>query len=222
VQSNYGGPTVVGESFSYFTILTYWGLAFYFLFASIHTFTYARHGTPALNRWPRLLQVLHSLFYTTIIVFPFLVTIVYWAYIYPGSWYPLRYDAWTNISQHAMNSLFALFEAFFTRTNPRPWMHLPFIILIMALYLGLAYLTKYTQGRYVYKFLNPSQGAGKTAGWILGIAAAIIIIFCIMKGLMWVRKLFTETKLGRTGKFHGGRPIGTGDVELEAVRMWEK
>jgi hypothetical protein len=121
-----------------------------------------------------------------------------------------------------MNSLFALFEAFLTRTNPRPWIHLPLIIIILALYLGLAYLTRYTQGYYVYGFLDPSKGAGRTAGYILGIAAGIIVVFLIVKGLMWMRKWFTETKLGRTGKFHDGRPLGTGDVELEAVRMWEK
>jgi hypothetical protein len=220
--SAYGGRAAAGQSFSYFTVLTYWGIAFYFLFASIHTFTYARHGTPALNRWPRLLQVLHSFFYTTIVTFPFLVTIVFWAILYVGPWYTREYDAWSNISQHAMNSLFALFEAFIPRTNPRPWIHLPFIILILALYLGLAYLTKATQGFYVYNFLNPAQGAGKTAGYILGIAAGIIVVFLIVKGLMWTRKWFTETKLGMTGKFHGGRSLGHGDVELEAVRVWEK
>jgi hypothetical protein len=222
VQAAYGGPTAAGQSFSYFTVLTYWGIAFYFLFASIHTFTYARHGTPALNRWPRLLQVLHSFFYTTIVTFPFLVTIVFWAILYVGPWYKDKYDAWSNISQHAMNSLFALFEAFIPRTNPRPWIHLPFIIVILALYLGLAYLTRATEGFYVYNFLNPAQGAGKTAGYILGIAAGIIVVFLIVKGLMWIRKWLTEKKLGMTGKFYGGRSIGHGDVELEAVRMWEK
>lgn len=59
-------------------------------------------------------------------------------------------------------------------------------------------------------------------GYILGIAAGIIVVFLIVKGLVWVRKWFTETKLGMTGKFHGGRALGHGDVELEAVRMWEK
>jgi hypothetical protein len=203
-------------------VLTYWGIAFYFLFASFHTFTYARYGTPALNRWPRLLQVLHSFFYTTIVTFPFLVTIVFWTILYVGPWYTDKYDAWSNISQHAMNSLFALFEAFIARTNPRPWIHLPFIVIILALYLGLAYLTKATEGFYVYNFLNPAQGAGKTAGYILGIAAGIIVVFVIVKGLTWTRKWFTEKKLGMTGKFHGGRSLGHGDVELEAVRMWEK
>ena len=68
----------VRQSFSYFTDITYWGLAFYFLFAAIHTFSYARTGSALLNSWPKALQVLHSIFYTTIVTFPFLVTSKPW------------------------------------------------------------------------------------------------------------------------------------------------
>jgi hypothetical protein len=91
------------------------------------------------------------------------------------------------------------------------------------MYLGLAYLTHYTQGIYVYSFLDPSGGhSARTAGYILGIAAGIIVIYLITKGLVALRKWVTEKKMGRTGKFHGGRSMGQGDAELEAVRMWEK
>jgi hypothetical protein len=197
-------------------------LAFYFLFASLHTFGYARHGTPMLNYWPRPLQVLHSIYYSSVVTYPFLVTIVYWGILYKGPWFPLRYNAWSNISQHAMNSLFCLFEIFFTRTNPPPWIHVLFLIIILALYLGLAYLTHYTEGFYVYSFLDPAGGKGKVIGYVFGILAAIIVIFCIVKLVIWGRKWLTEIKMGRTGKFHGGREMGHGDVELEAVRRWEK
>lgn len=70
-----------GESFSYFTNITYWGLAFYFLFAGYHTFQYARYGQAPLQKWPKILQFLHSLYYSTIVLFPFLVTAVYWLVI---------------------------------------------------------------------------------------------------------------------------------------------
>ncbi|KAK8908482.1 hypothetical protein QC760_002857 [Botrytis cinerea] len=40
-----GGATA-RFSFSYFTILCYWGISFYFFFAALHTFTYARSGIP--------------------------------------------------------------------------------------------------------------------------------------------------------------------------------
>lgn len=88
-------PFEAGLDFSYFTSLTFWGLAFYFAVASAHGFSYASArkrsdrevrsqdgfgGTmseehlPWLARWPKWLQSLHSFFYTTIVVFPFIVT----------------------------------------------------------------------------------------------------------------------------------------------------
>lgn len=63
-----------GRSFSFFTILTYWGLAFYFAFAALHTGSYWLTGKPFLNRWARPLQWAHSAFYSTIVVYPFIVT----------------------------------------------------------------------------------------------------------------------------------------------------
>jgi hypothetical protein len=50
-----------------------------------------------LEKWPRWLRALHSLFYTTIVTFPFLVTIVYWKILYNGSWFPITFDAWSNV-----------------------------------------------------------------------------------------------------------------------------
>lgn len=62
------------RSFSYFTHLTYWGLAFYYAFSAAHTGSYWLTGTPFLARWPRWLQVAHSMFYSTVVVYPWLVT----------------------------------------------------------------------------------------------------------------------------------------------------
>jgi hypothetical protein len=166
---------------------------------------------------------MHSLFYSTVITYPFLVTVIYWGVLYKGPWFPEQFNAWSNISQHAMNTLFALFELFFTRTNPPIWIHLFFLIIILACYLGLAYLTHYTQGFYVYPFLDPSNGHSKTVvAYVFGIAAAIIVIYLLTKGLIVLRKLVTEKKMGMVGKFHGGRAMNQGDAELESTRMWEK
>lgn len=222
-REEYGGPKSVRLSFSYFTVLGYWGIATYHLTAAIHTFSYARHGgTPLLNRFPRPLQALHALFYTTVTTFPILVTIVYWGILYSGPWFPLRFNAWSNISEHAMNSAFALFEITMTRVNPAPWIHLLWLIILLICYLGLAYLTHYTKGVYVYSFLDPSHGKGKVIGYCFGIAIAIVVIFSIVKGLAFLRKWLTEKKFGKTGKFYGGRNLGQGEVELEAQRVWEK
>ena len=82
---------------SYFTSLTFWGIAFYFTISAVHTALYARRGYAPLDRWPRPLQALHSLFYTTIVTFPFLVTIVFWVILYSGSWFSAEFDAWSNV-----------------------------------------------------------------------------------------------------------------------------
>lgn len=94
-------PTDDQQSFSYFTILTYWALAFYLLFAGLHSLSYARSGFRGqymLQRWPRALQAAHSVFYTTIMVYPFIVTIVYWTILYKSPWFAHVFDAWSNVS----------------------------------------------------------------------------------------------------------------------------
>jgi hypothetical protein len=62
------------RSFSYFTNLTYWGLAFYFLASALHTCSYWLTRTPFLARWPKPLQVAHGMFYSTVVVYPWIVT----------------------------------------------------------------------------------------------------------------------------------------------------
>ncbi|KAL8905781.1 MAG: hypothetical protein Q9171_006533 [Xanthocarpia ochracea] len=196
-----GRPERSRQSFSFFTNLGYWGLGFYFLFSSLHTFSYARKGQSWLQSWPVVLQVLHTVFYTTIVTFPVLVTAVFWAILYSGDWFPTEFQGWSNTSQHALNTFFAAFEIFFTRISPPPLAHLPFLVILLALYLGLAYLTHATAGFYPYSFLDPNEGSGKLAGYILGILAAACVIFGVVWGIIWIRRWLTESKLGMHGKF---------------------
>ncbi|EKD18137.1 uncharacterized protein L3040_007684 [Drepanopeziza brunnea f. sp. 'multigermtubi'] len=238
----------VNKSFSFFTgttepltVLCYWGLCFYFLVAAIHTASYAttNGGTPFLNRMSRPLQALHSLFYTTITTYPFLVTIVYWALIYgPDHPYTNAFSLWSNISQHGLNSAFALFEILLTRTAPPPWIHFPWLVVILLCYLGVAYITYATKHYFVYRFLNfkPAQhvtlpgggteniggvGAAAVVAYGIGIAVAILVIFCASRMLIQLRLWVTETKMGKRGVFCVGRGQPGGDVELETSRPWE-
>ncbi|KAL8680924.1 MAG: hypothetical protein Q9186_002936 [Xanthomendoza sp. 1 TL-2023] len=194
-------PEQSRASFSFFTNLGYWGLGFYFLFSFLHTFSYARTGKSWLQRWPRVLQVAHIIFYTTVVTFPILVTAVFWALLYNGTWFPTEFQGWSNISQHALNTVFAAFEIFLTRTSPPPPAHLLFLVILLALYLALAYLTHVTAGFYPYSFLDPNKGSGKLAGYILGILAAACVIFGIVWGIIWIRRWLTEAKMGMNGQF---------------------
>lgn len=223
-NGTHGRSTDSEHSFSFFTNLTYWGLAFYFLVSALHTCSYWLTGTPFLARWPKPLQIAHGMFYSTIVVYPWIVTgkrlclvalyrtdtvaVVYWGILYAGH-FDSAFSTWTNTSQHALNSAYALFEIVVPRTAPLPFLHLVPIIVILALYLALAYLTYATEGFFVYSFLdNKTNSSGKVAGYIIGILVAAIIIFLIVRYLIMFRVWITEKKLGKTGKFssRGGAP----------------
>ncbi|TGJ86648.1 hypothetical protein E0Z10_g2080 [Xylaria hypoxylon] len=200
-----GGCEASRANFSFFTVLSYWGLAFYFLIAAFHTFVYARRGSAPLDTWPRPLQYLHALLYSSIITYPFLVVIVFWALLSSPTALATTYSTWSNISQHALNSVFAFLEILLPRTRPSPWSHLPFLIFVLALYLALAYLTHATKGFYTYTFLDPSEQGALVAAYVFGIALGICIIFAVTWGLVWLRRWITEEKLGFVGVFaHAG------------------
>lgn len=88
----------------------------------------------------------------------------------------------------------------------------------MALYLALAYLTHATQGFYPYSFLDPNNGSGKLAAYIIGILAAACVIYGIVWVIIWIRRWITETKLAMHGKFAKNRNIG--DEEMVDVTRY--
>jgi short subunit fatty acids transporter len=79
---------------------------------------------------------------------------VFWALLAPENGFASTKDLWSNTSQHALNSLYALFEIVFPRTEPLPFLHIIVIVVVLALYLSLAYLTHAVQGWYTYDFLD--------------------------------------------------------------------
>ncbi|KAF3934624.1 hypothetical protein ABW20_dc0102205 [Dactylellina cionopaga] len=193
-------PSSAASRFSYFTWLTYWGITCYLIISLAHTFSYWRYGKAWLESWPKWLQFLHVLLYSTVVVLPYTVTAVYWAVLFDG--FEDKYDAWSNISVHALNATVAFLEIMIPRTNPLPWLHIPWFILILGGYLGIAYITKATQGFYTYSFLDPNnKGSGITAAYCVGIVVGTVLLFSIVKGLVWLRLWVTESKLHLEGKF---------------------
>lgn len=196
-------------------------MGMYFLIAAIYTASYAATGRPLLDRLPRALQVVYSLYYTTIITFPFLVTVVYWAIIYQPPFPTDAFDAWKEISQHALNSVFALFEVLVPRTDTPPLIHAFWLIIILALYLGLAYVTLATKGFYVYNFLSPSyEGSrGKVAAYIIAVLVAALIAFAIVKAVIWLRLWLTERLFGMGAKNSAeDRGTASADPEMRPVK----
>lgn len=175
------GSAAIGQSFSFFTYLTFWCLGFYFLFASVHTFMYAFKTRSYLhNTFPRPLQLAHSLYYSTITTFPFLVTVVFWGTMNSG-WPAGRFEQWINISVHGLNSVFAIVEIILPATQPQPWNHLSIVLAVLSAYLGLAYLTRETQGFYVYEWMNPAHGNASIVLHIAGYAGAMVLSFILSR-----------------------------------------
>lgn len=199
--------------FSYFTDLSYIGLVAYFWASSIQTIVFVLRGQKAypLQKWPRILQLLHVLLYTTITIFPIIVTVVFWALLASSSTFSTQYSAWSNVSQHVMNSGFILFEILLTNAGPSPWSHMVPCLVLFACYLGVAYITHATQGFYTYSFLDPSVQRGLLAAYIIGMGVGYCILFTIVKGICTLRcRLVSPSRLDHSEQ-----------VQSEALDEWE-
>ena len=203
----------IGESFSFFTYLTFWSLGFYFLFSSVHTFMYAFRQQTWLHRWPRPLQLAHSLYYSTVTSFPFLVTIVFWGTMNSG-WPAGRFEQWINISVHGLNSVFAILEIVLTATNPPPWTHLSIVLAVLSTYLGLAYLTRHTQGFYVYEWMNPAHGKWSIVLHIAAYAGAMTALFILARFAIMLRnRLADKMELTR---------VRGGEMGEKSIKLYDR
>ncbi|KAF5309440.1 hypothetical protein D9619_012459 [Psilocybe cf. subviscida] len=185
---------------SYFTDLTFIGLCAYYFAAGTQTLAYAlvmrRRGDEVSSKrtvyplqwWWRSLQALHVVLYATIVNMPIIVTVVFWALLANASTLDTPFDAWSNISVHALNSVFALFEILFTNSPPTPWLTLASNIAVLSGYLCVAYITHATQGIYTYGFLDPSKQHGLVAAYVFGIAVAECIVFGLVRSIILYRE----------------------------------
>ncbi|OAT08914.1 hypothetical protein BDBG_04509 [Blastomyces gilchristii SLH14081] len=206
------------RSFSYFTSLSFLGVLVYFLVAGIHTVLYARQGRSVLfDKWPRWLRALHSLLYTTIVCYPFVVVAIYWSLLYKAGSVQSQLWVWGNISKHVLPAIFAVFEIVFSTAPPPPLLHLPFLILLLLLYLGVAYITHAAEGFWVYPFLNPGPNGSRIANvvkYLCIVVAALLITFAVVWGASWVRRRLVglKTKWAK-GDVGGGGQDGR-DAEM--------
>lgn len=120
------------------------------------------------------------------------VTIAYWGTLWGRVWIEQRYVEWLNLSVYTLNSGFALEEIIIPATSAPPLTHLCVVLLILSLYLGLAYLTKATQGWYVYEWMNPAHGNLSIVLHVFIYAAVMIAIFFAIWGGIWLRKKLTN------------------------------
>ncbi|KAF2400370.1 hypothetical protein EJ06DRAFT_543173 [Trichodelitschia bisporula] len=210
-------PSLARQHFSYFTNLTFWGLGFYHAFAALHTATYWLNGRPLLARWAGWLQQLHALFYTTVVTYPFIVTIVFWGLLFNGS-FKDRFAAWSNVTEHALNSVFALLELILARAPSPPWLHALWLVIMLSLYLAVAFITFADQHFYVYGFLDDRKHSrGVVAGYIIGILVLAIVVFIVVKFVILGR----EKAVKKMGKGGGQLQTRGGTTAFMSVRADE-
>lgn len=182
-------PINVQQFFSYFTHLSAIGLCAYFWASGVQTAAYARWKKYPLRHWPKLFQWLHLWLFATVVTFPFVVTIAYWVLLASSTSFSTPFNAWTNISLHILNLVFALAEILLTFVGPIPWLYLPVCVFTIGLYIGLAYITHASQNFYPYKFLDPSQYGGLVAAYVFGVLIGECIIFAIVWGVSKLRNI---------------------------------
>lgn len=150
----------------YFTTLSYWALNCYFVVAAIYSLHWSRvsrHGRDAgerdtlLSRLPAPLIFAHASLYATLAVFAPLITIIFWgilARVHGANATGYPFATFSNVSQHALNSVAAAFEIVATDAPVPSWLCLGPIILVLALYLCLTAVFKAARGYAVYPFLD--------------------------------------------------------------------
>ncbi|TFK26016.1 hypothetical protein FA15DRAFT_638287 [Coprinopsis marcescibilis] len=177
-------------SFAFFTTLSFIGICAYLFASGVQTLLYAlksrqgASGYPLQQSWPRVLQALHVLLYTTVTTFPFIVTIFYWSVLSSPNIFAETSRAWNNISVHILNTVFALGEILLTNSPPVPWIALPLSVIILGAYCGLAYLVHAVAGFYPYSFLDPEISKRFLPAYLVGLAVGQCIVFTIVHFLV--------------------------------------
>jgi hypothetical protein len=175
---------------------------------------YAFQQRTWLHSWPKYLQLLHSMYYSTVTSFPFLVTIVFWGTMNSG-WPAGRFEQWINISVHGLNSVFAATEVVLSATKPQPWHHLSVVLGVLSIYLGLAYLTRYTQEFYVYEWMNPAHGNASIILHVLGYAGGMVALFVLARYAIIARNMLAQRLHGQEEIEYGEKGIHLDDDRSE-------
>ncbi|KAJ7484112.1 hypothetical protein FB451DRAFT_1392685 [Mycena latifolia] len=126
--------------------LSYIGLAAYLVAAGVQSAGCARWGRTGY--WLRVDGCGVPCIWGAV----FIVTMVFWALLSSPDTFSTAFSAWSNTSLHVLNSAFALLELLMTNAPPAPLLALPVQILLLAGYLGVAYITKARQGLYCVWF----------------------------------------------------------------------
>ncbi|KAI9502684.1 hypothetical protein GGI25_003539 [Coemansia spiralis] len=134
---------------------------------------------PAKKLTRQLCLATQWLLYESFVCFAPLVTIVYWALLYPMSGgFAALDDVWMGVSMHAVNTILMALEVLVFARSPMVLGHINFLLTAMTLYLGLVYFMVLVYGFYVYPFFE--------ARYFSGYIAIVCLLVVNIVGIIWV------------------------------------
>ncbi|KAJ1963003.1 hypothetical protein GGI12_002311 [Dipsacomyces acuminosporus] len=171
--------------FAYFTNLCYTGLLAYLTSSLFHSVQNWRRGSPSsFTNMPYVLQLLHWVLFSSVLVYAVIVTVIFWSVLFDISKFSNTADLWSTTSVHALNTVFILIDMFLGAMALSPhWSHPMLLAFVGLLYVMLAYLNEAVNGWFTYGFLNYKKLKGFESLIILGIFVALLIVYYALYGI---------------------------------------
>ncbi|KAJ1912013.1 hypothetical protein IWQ60_009864 [Tieghemiomyces parasiticus] len=171
--------------FNYMTCWSFFGLTIYLCLATYLSGRYSfgiHRYTPEANPLVTAsvaTQAACWFLYETFATYHLLVPVVYWSVLYSSFADQPLIQILASIGPHATDFGILVIEVLFNRQQMQ-LSHWCIPIIVLAFYLGLAYLVWGVQQIFIYPFLNFNKLHGWVALIIAGIALGTLIIFTVM------------------------------------------
>lgn len=173
----------------------------------------SRYPRSLLSRsFSRPLQVCHTLLVSTISSFPLMVTVIFWSVLSGPTSLADPYSIFANIGKHTLNYVLTMVDlVILSRTPLRPWWHLVFLIILLALYLGIVKITYDRFHVWVYGFFNLQQfGVPLVVMFSLLLGVFVVASFCVSQGLILLRE-FVAARVQKSGQWGSAKAVGVPD-----------
>ncbi|KAK4520717.1 uncharacterized protein ATC70_006596 [Mucor velutinosus] len=181
--------------FSAFTTLTFIGLHAYLVTACVYHFRYLRHkNVDFLLNQPSVLNYLFLYLYATIVTYNILTPVVFWSILNKTNDGVPVVVMWINVSVHGVSFFMMITDVIFNRIKIPIRLVLP-VFFTVIFYMFLAFVIFASTGRWVYPFLDWSQGP-PTAIWYFVVAIIVVASFFLMILIHWIRDVIAR-KTGR-------------------------
>ncbi|KAG0373657.1 hypothetical protein BGX24_011415 [Mortierella sp. AD032] len=147
-----------------------------------------------------------SLLYASVVVFHIVVPAIYWGMLFDPNNTMDTLNQYVDYSHHGADFACILVEMIFNRME-LPWVGVLGPLLMIILYMFLAWVYFAARGEWLYGFLDWSKG-GIAAGWYIGLLIIFALLFILQKYI----------HQGRDSALKGRRAIvaaqdGTGALE---------